>query len=150
VPSSAFRVPPTERRRSMIDRLSEPVLKAIYETLPMELTIIDADDEVIGWNKHDSRLFTRPLTSLGVNFRVCHPQDSLDKVIRIVDEMKAGKRDKARFWIDFKTGTGEKRKVLIEFHALRDDGGRYLGCMECTQDVEELRKLEGEKRLLNE
>jgi DUF438 domain-containing protein len=135
----------------MIDRLSEPMLKAIYETLPMELTIIDAGDEVVGWNKHDSRLFKRPLASMGVNFRVCHPQDSLENVIRIVDEMKAGKREKARFWIDLKTGfEGKKRKVLIEFYALRGDDGRYLGCMECTQDVEDIRSLDGERRLLDE
>jgi DUF438 domain-containing protein len=135
----------------MIDRMSEPILKAVYETLPVELTIIDANDEVIGWNKHDSRLFKRPHSSMGVNFRVCHPQASLDKVIRIVEEMKAGKREKASFWIDMKVGPeGKRRKILIEFFALRADDGTYLGCMECTQDVEGIRKLEGERRLLDE
>jgi hypothetical protein len=88
---------------------------------------------------------------MGVNFRVCHPQDSLDKVIRIVDEMKAGKRDRARFWIDMKAGSeGRRRKIMIEFFALRAADGTYLGCMECTQDIEEIRQLEGERRLLDE
>jgi DUF438 domain-containing protein len=148
----------------MLDRMNEQVVKAIFETLPVEITVIDANDEVVGWNKHDNRLFKRPLTSMGLNFRNCHPETSLAKVIQIVEEMRAGKRDSARFWIDHRVGltaatmTGlpvgpkgesksERHKVLIEFYALRDDEGNYLGCMESTQDVEHIRKLEGEKRL---
>ncbi len=133
-----------------VDQMNEKMLTAILESLPMELTVIDANDEVAGWNRHENRLFKRPLTSMGVNFRNCHPETSVDKVIQIVDEMKAGKRDSARFWIDLKIGpAGEPHKVLIEFFALRDESGKYLGCMECTQDVEHIRKLEGQKRLLD-
>ena len=132
----------------MIDRMDEKVVKAIIETLPMELTVIDANDEVIGWNRHESRIFKRPLSSMGLNFRECHPKESLPKVEAIVGEMKAGARDKARFWIELGP-KGARRMVLIEFFALRDDEGRYLGCMECTQDVEDIRRLEGEKRLLD-
>ena len=42
----------------------------------------------------------------------------------------------------------KKHKILIEFYALRDEGGNYLGCMEFVQDVEDFKRLEGEKRLL--
>jgi PAS domain S-box-containing protein len=133
-----------------IDNMNESLLNAIIETLPLEITVIDANDEVVGWNRHENRLFKRPLTSMGANFRECHPEESLDKVIRIVSEMKAGKRDKARFWIDLPSGAGgEKHKILIEFYALRDTQGKYLGCMECTQDVDEIMKLKGESRLLD-
>jgi len=133
-----------------IDKMDESVLNSILETLPMEITIIDANDEVIGWNKHDKRLFKRPLTSMGANFRECHPQESLPMVIQIVDEMRTGKREKASFWIDLPVGPEkEKHKIFIEFYALRDYQGKYLGCMECTQDVENIRKLEGQKRLLD-
>lgn len=134
----------------MIDRMNEQVVKALFETLPMEITVIDANDEVIGWNQHETRIFKRPLTSMGLNFRQCHPEKSLAKVEQIVGEMKAGKRDKAVFWIDLPLGAdGNKHKILIEFFALRDDSGKYLGCMECTRDVEEIRGLQGEKRLLD-
>jgi PAS domain S-box-containing protein len=134
----------------MIDRMSESVVKAIFETVPAEITVIDANDEVIGWNKHGSRIFKRPLTAMGRNFRDCHPQETLHRVLQIVDEMKSGARDKARFWIDLPIGPKqEKHKILIEFFALRDDRGRYIGCMEVTQDVEEIRHLEGSRRLLD-
>ena len=64
--------------------------------------------------------------------------------------MKAGQRDKARFWIDLPVGPNqESHKILIEFFALRNDSGRYIGCMEVTQDVEEIRRLQGNKRLLD-
>jgi DUF438 domain-containing protein len=105
---------------------------------------------VIGWNKNETRMFKRPMSSMGLNFRQCHPEASLPKVIQIVEEMRTGGRDKAQFWIDMRVGQdGKQHKILIEFFALRDESGRYLGCMECTQDVEEIRSLEGEKRLLD-
>ena len=133
-----------------IDNMNEEILNAIIETLPLEITVIDTNDEVIGWNQYEKRIFKRPLTSMGANFRECHPQESLDKVIKIVDEMKAGKRDKARFWIDLPIGADKKKhKILIEFFALRNIQGKYLGCMECTQDIEEIRNLQGNKRLLD-
>ena len=133
----------------MIDRMNERIVKAIFETVPMEITVIDENDEVIGWNRHVGRMFKRPLTSMGLNFRQCHPETSLAKVEQIVNEMKEGKREKGRFWIDLPLGAdGEKHKIMIEFYALRDESGKYLGCMECTQDVQEMRELEGEKRLL--
>ncbi|HNW89702.1 MAG TPA: PAS domain-containing protein [Bacteroidales bacterium] len=135
----------------MIDMMNEEVVKAIIENIPVEITVIDANDEVIGWNKNEGkRLFKRPLSSMGVNFRECHPKTSLDKVERIVSEMKAGTLKKARFWIDLNVKEGEKpHKILIEFFALHSPDGKYLGCMECTQDVEDIRQLEGQKRLLD-
>lgn len=131
----------------MIDRMSEQVVRAILETMPAEITVIDANNEVIGWNRHDSRLFKRPMGSLGLNFRQCHPEKSLAKVEAIVADMKAGSRQRARFWIDLPV-EGGKHKILIEFYALRDPEGAYLGCLEFTQDVEEIRGLTGEQRLL--
>jgi DUF438 domain-containing protein len=134
----------------MIDLMGEAVIKAILETMPAEITVIDAKDEVIGWNKDETRIFKRAASSLQLNFRLCHPKESLAKVESIVEEMRAGSRDKARFWIDLPLGPGGgKRKVLIEFFALRDRGGTYLGCLEYTRDIEDERRLEGEKRLLD-
>ena len=135
----------------MIDLMNEEVVKALIENIPLEVTVIDANDEVIGWNKHEKRrLFKRPLTSMGVNFRDCHPKSSLDKVEKIVSGMRTGTLDKARFWIDLNVTEGEKtHKILIEFFALRTPEGKYLGCLECVQDVEDLMHLEGQKRLLD-
>jgi len=133
----------------LFDRMSAEMVKAVMEAVPGEITVIDANDEVVGWNKHETRLFKRPMSSMGVNFRDCHPEKSLATVEKIIGEMKAGTKDKVRFWIDLPVGPdGAKHKILIEFYALRDEKKKYLGCMEFTQDVEEIRNLQGQKRLL--
>jgi PAS domain S-box-containing protein len=132
----------------MFDRMDEKMVQAVIEAIPVEITVIDANDEVVAWNRHETRLFHRPQTSMGLNFRQCHPAHSLAKVEQIVSEMRAGTRQKARFWIQAKIG-GDRHMVLIEFFALRGEGGEYLGCLEVTQDIEEQRGLEGERRLLD-
>ncbi len=134
----------------LFDQMDKEMVKALIETIPAEITVIDAKDEVVGWNKHETRLFKRPMTSMGLNFRECHPEKSLHMVEQIVGEMKRGERDTSRFWIDLAVPSDtRKHKILIEFFALRDASRRYLGCLEFVQDVEDFRHLEGEKRLLD-
>ncbi len=132
----------------MIGQLVSPVLEALLETLPIEFSVIDAEDRVLAWNKHETRIFKRPKGVVGRDVHDCHPKKSLHKVEQILQEMKAGVRDKARFWIDLDMG-GERHKVLIEYYALRDAEGNYLGCLEASQDVTEIQALTGEKRLLD-
>jgi DUF438 domain-containing protein len=139
----------TIRRKGMIGSLPQNVLEALLETLPLEFSIIDSDDNVLAWNKHETRIFKRPLGVVGRNVRDCHPKKSLEKVETILDEMKAGKRDRARFWIDLAIGENNtKNRILIEYYALRDKDGTYLGCLEATQNIHDIQMLRGEKRLL--
>jgi PAS domain S-box-containing protein len=132
----------------IFDRMDENMVRAAIETFPAEITVIDAHDEVVAWNKRGNRLFHRPDSCMGMNFRECHPAASLDKVVQIIAEMRAGTRQKARFWINAKVGEA-RHMVVVEFYALRSDTGEYLGCMEVTQDIEDLRHLEGEQRLVS-
>ncbi len=134
----------------MIGELPEKILNALLETIPVEFSVVDESDNVLAWNKHDTRIFKRPSGVVGKNVKDCHPKKSLDKVEKILQEMKNGTRDKARFWIDLPIGkNNEKNKVLIEYYALRDPNGKYLGCLEASQNISEIKKLEGEERLLN-
>lgn len=134
----------------MIGKLPENILQALLETIPLEFSVIDKNEKVLAWNKHTTRIFKRPETVVGRDVRNCHPKKSLAKVEQILQEMKAGKRDNARFYIDLPLGaTGEKEKVLIEYYALRNQNGEYLGCLEASQNISELQKLSGEKRLLD-
>jgi len=133
----------------MIGSLPDKVLAALLETIPIEFSVLDADDKVMAWNKHETRLFRRPDAVVGRDVRNCHPKKSLAKVERIIEEMRAGKRDKARFWIELAAGpAGGKQRILIEYYALRDPAGNYLGCIEATQNITEIQKLSGEQRLL--
>jgi hypothetical protein len=128
----------------MIGKLSQDILESLLETLPVDFSVLDANDKVLAWNKHDTRIFKRPQAVLGRDVRNCHPQKSLARVEQLIAEMKSGKRDKARFWIDM----GGDR-VLIEYFALKDSKGTYFGCLEVTQKITDIQNLTGEKRLLD-
>ena len=135
----------------MIGTVSKELTDVILETLPLEISILDHDDKVLAWNKHETRVFKRPKGVVGRDVRNCHPQKSLSKVETILNEMKQGTRDKATFWIDLPFDeTKKKHKILIQYLALRDSKGTYLGCLEATQDITEIKTIEGEKRLLDE
>jgi len=133
----------------MIGKLEGKILESILDTIPIEFSVLDENDKVLAWNKHETRIFKRPEAALDRDVKQCHPERSLDKVEKIIGEMKEGIRDKARFWIDLPLGkNGEKEKVMIEYYAIRDEEGNYLGCLEASQNIAKIQKLEGQKRLL--
>jgi len=127
----------------MIENLSKEQLEGILEAIPVEISFVDENDLVKFWNKHETRIFKRPLSVVGKSVQYCHPKHSVDKVNQILSDFKSGKRDTAEFWINL----GE-RKVYIRYFAVRDRAGRYLGTLEATQDITKIKEIEGEKRLL--
>jgi uncharacterized protein len=130
--------------------INETVMASLLDTLPLEFSIVDADDKVLAWNRHETRIFRRSENVLGRDVRKCHPGKSLDKVEKIIAEMKAGSRDSAEFWIDLSLQEGAApEKVLIQYFALRDQAGKYLGCLECSQKIGHIQSLTGQKRLLD-
>ena len=134
----------------MIGKPDDEELNAILETLPIEFSVLDKDDKVLAWNKHETRIFKRPEAALGRDVRKCHPEKSLSKVEKIISEMKAGKRDVAQFYIDLPIGkNNEKNKVLIQYFALRNKRGEYIGCLEASQNITPIQNIKGEKRLLD-
>ena len=127
----------------MIENLSREQLEGILEAIPVEISFVDENDLVKLWNKHETRIFKRPISVIGKSVQNCHPKQSVDKVNQILSDFKSGRKDSAEFWINL----GE-RKVYIRYFAVRDKAGRYLGTLEATQDITEIKKIEGEKRLL--
>ena len=131
-------------------QIPEPVLSALLDALPIEFSIVDANDKVMAWNRHETRLFRRVENVLGRDVRQCHPSKSLQMVEQIISEMKQGKRDSAEFWLDLRVPDQEQpEKVLIQYFALRDSEGSYLGCLECSQKLNRLQRIQGQKRLLD-
>ncbi len=125
-------------------------LEALLETIPVDFSVVDKNDKVLAWNKHETRIFKRPKGAVGRDVRDCHPQSSLNKVETILAQMKACKRNSARFWIDLPMqGKDTPQKVLIEYYALRDVAGKYLGCLEVSQNITDIQAITGQKRLLD-
>lgn len=109
----------------------------------MEITFLDKDDTVRYFNKNGARIFPRSPAVLGRKVQDCHPKKSLHKVNQIIEDFKHNRRDSAEFWIDL-----DNRKIYIRYFAVRSRNGKYLGCLEVTEDITEIQKITGEKRLL--
>jgi DUF438 domain-containing protein len=125
--------------------LSLRQLTALLNTLPMDITFVDADDRVGFFTEGSDRVFARNRAIIGRKVEDCHPPKSVHIVEQVVDELKSGKRDVAEFWIQM-----GPRFVHIRYFAVRDEGSDYLGTLEVTQDIAPMRALEGERRLLAE
>jgi len=105
---------------------------------------VDAQDTVRFFNQAPERIFTRTRAILGRKVQQCHPPDSVHIVEAILRDFKSGAQNRAAFWIRM-----GGRFVHIEYVALRDRQGKYLGTLEISQDLSAKRALEGERRLLS-
>lgn len=118
-------------------------LTSVLSTLPLDLTFVDADDQVAFFTEGPDRIFARSKAIIGRKVQHCHPPSSVDVVDRILDDFRSGRQNVAEFWTDFRG-----KFVHIRYFAVRDKEGKYLGTVELTQDIAPLRQLTGEKRLL--
>jgi len=121
---------------------SRAELTAVLNALPVDITFVDTDDRVRYFSEGRDRIFTRARAVIGREVRNCHPPKSLAAVEQILADFKAGRQERAAFWIDL----GGKF-VHIEYFALRDEAGTYLGTLEMSQDLTAKKKLKGERRL---
>jgi hypothetical protein len=116
----------------------------LLKHMPVDVSFVDENDEVRYYSATKERIFPRSPGVIGRKVQNCHPPKSFAMVQKILDEFRAGRRDKADFWIQMKG-----RFLLIQYFAVRDDKGAYRGTLEVSQDVTDIKKLEGQKRLLD-
>jgi len=119
-------------------------LQAILNTLPVDMTFVDKDEKVRYFSQGKERIFHRSRAILNRDVKMCHPPSSVHVVEQILDDFKSGRQDHAPFWIQMKG-----KFVHIEYFALRDENGEYLGTLEVSQDLTGHRALEGEQRILS-
>ena len=120
-------------------------IEAIFNNLPVDITFVDREDKVRYFSQTKDRVFPRTKAIIGREVQKCHPQKSVHIVNKILEDFKSGKRDVAEFWINL----GE-RLIYIRYFAVKDRRGDYLGCVEVTQDITEIKKIEGERRIYEE
>lgn len=119
-------------------------LISILNVLPIDFTFVDEKDEVAYFNDSKERVFPRSSSIIGRNVRNCHPPESVHVVEDILKAFKAGKRDKAEFWIKMKG-----MMIYIYYLPIKDRKGNYKGTLEISQEISGLRALEGQQRLLD-
>lgn len=125
--------------------LSFEEINSLLNTLPVDMTFIDQDDIVKYFSQGKERIFARTKAVIGRNVQNCHPPGSVTVVTKMLDDFKAGDKDKEEFWLRM----GEIY-VYIRYFAVRDEKGKYLGTLEVTQNIKPIREIQGEKRLLSD
>jgi PAS domain S-box-containing protein len=128
----------------MLETLSTETLEAVFDALPVDITFVDGADAVRYYSRDKDRIFKRSPAVIGKQVQDCHPRKSLDKVVQVVSDLKSGKRNVAEFWIELKG-----RLVYIRYLPVKDKQGQYLGIVEVSQDITDIQKIKGEKRLLD-
>jgi PAS domain S-box-containing protein len=119
-------------------------LLALLNTMPVDITFVDKNDRVKYFSQGKERIFDRNRAIIGRDVRMCHPPSSVHVVEKILNDFKSGNETTAAFWIQM-----QGRFIHIEYFALRDPDGNYLGVLEVSQDLTEKRSLQGEQRILS-
>lgn len=119
-------------------------IQAIFNHLPLDITYVDKDNIVKYFSEGKERIFTRTKAIIGRKVENCHPPQSVHVVEKIVNDFKSGARDHVDFWIKMKN-----MFIYIQYFAVRDQEGNFMGTLEVTQNIAGHRGLEGEKRLLD-
>jgi len=119
-------------------------LNIMIQHLPFDITFVDENDEVRFYSEGPDRVFLRTPDVIGRKVQNCHPPKSVHIVNRILKAFREGTQDVAEFWIEM-----NGRFIHIRYFPIRDKDGSYRGTLEITQDITEIKKLSGERRLLN-
>jgi PAS domain S-box-containing protein len=120
-------------------------LMSMLNTLPVDITFVDKDDKVRYFSDKKDRTFVRTRSVIGRQVQNCHPPQSVDVVEKILSSFKKGRKKPYDFWINLK-----EKNIYIRYFPVRDNDGNYMGTLEVTHDITEIKKLEGEKRLVDE
>ena len=123
--------------------LSPEQVIMLLNNLPVDITFIDKNDEVLYFSGAKDRIFPRSKAIIGRKVQNCHPPESVHIVNEIITAFRNGQNDHADFWIQMKS-----RFINIRYFALRNEQGLYKGTIEVSQDVTDIKSLQGERRLL--
>ncbi len=115
----------------------------LFNNLPVDITFVDENDTVKFYSNPKDRIFPRSPAIIGRKVQNCHPPESIHIVEEIIEAFKKGKRDVAQFWFELNS-----KLLFIQYFAIRNAGGKYCGVLEVSQDVTDIKKLSGERKLL--
>ena len=123
--------------------LSFEQLALFLDALPIDCTYVDEFNKVRYFNRPKDRIFPRSPSVIGRDVRHCHPAESVDVVNQIIEAFRKNEQSEANFWIEMKG-----KFLYIRYFALRDANNIYKGVLELSQEVSEIRNLQGQRRLL--
>jgi DUF438 domain-containing protein len=127
-----------------VGALNAQQINLMLRNLPVDMTYVDENDRVRYYSQGRERIFPRSPAVIGRAVQNCHPPNSVHVVEKILESFKRKEQDTAEFWL-----TLNDRFIHIRYFALYDPEGAYRGVVEVSQDVTDIRALEGQKRLLD-
>ena len=125
-------------------KLSVEQLILLFNHLPVDITYVDENNKVKFFSAPKSRIFPRTVSVIGRDVKNCHPHESVAVVEKIIDGFRNGEKDDASFWIKVKG-----KFILIKYFAIRNEKNEFEGVLEVSQEIDEIKNLEGERRLLD-
>lgn len=132
-----------ERIQLSTGSFSAEELEHIFTKLPFEISFVSADNVVRFFSDKPSeeKLFMRSKPSLGKDLHVCHPKKYVPLMEQVINDFKSGAQSHARFWRQDHQG----KFICIDYYAMRNAAGVFIGSLEVVQDVTDIRKLEGDR-----
>lgn len=112
-------------------RLTLKEVQQIFSTIPFEIDLIDSTDHFAWFSDKPNREHVRNVASLGETVQECHPPLAVPAVMKIINSFRNGEKDVVTrpLWMN-------GHRSLIQYYALRDVNGHYLGTIEFTGNVE--------------
>jgi DUF438 domain-containing protein len=117
------------------------IFRQVLNTIPFEIDLIDANDKFVYFTDGDHRMHERFVEQLGQDLLSLHPEEPArirPTVQKILDSFHDGSADHYEQW--FPMGD---RTCYINYYAIRDIDGTYLGCMEFTGDIKRIQGFRG-------
>lgn len=126
-------------------KLNLEQLEAIFDLLPFDLTFVDEQDQVafFGGGAH---IFPHSKNAIGTSVFSCHTAESRPIIEKIFQAFHEGKKNKLTYWF---TPKSLGRTLFLQYFAVRNSDGKYLGCLEIAQDITDIKNLTGEKKNTN-
>jgi len=124
--------------------LTTDQINMMLKTLPIDITYVDENDTVLYYSATEDRIFPRSPGIIGRKVQNCHPPKSVHVVEKILTSFKNKEKKSADFWINM-----NGMMIYIRYFPMFDKSGNYKGCLEVSQEISEIKKLEGERRLLD-
>ncbi len=97
----------------------------ILDKIPVAITVIDLEGNILFYNEYSSRVLDRKPEYLGTDIRDCHQKpETNDKIDRMLAEFKAGRREDF-FYEAFRYG----KDIAVTLSPFEADG-RLIGCIQ--------------------
>lgn len=112
-------------------RMTLTQIQQIFTTIPFEIDLIDHTDHFSWYSNQPQREHVRTQKDLGEHVQKCHPAKAWPIVAKIIQSFKDGSRDAVA-----RPLVMNGHRVFIQYFALRDVNGDYLGTIEFTGSAE--------------